>query len=1130
VFALTAVAGINPVNLAQGIAAALNCAPPSCFVDVNPVNGRRLQASALAQQVYAVRVTLMMMTAAVVANVTTSIAALPSSPIRITSANGGTVALSSIVLSVTPPVMTITTISPSLPPSAPPTAAAMSPIIPVAVALSALCVGACFGAHLFLRRRRRQASEEKATAVAAARMQAEEDKAAMVAAVRKEMAEARAAEKAKLKTAVEAKVAEALLVRLGREELKTAEEAKVAEELLVRLGREELKTAEEDMLAAVRLVEDTAAAALVGAVAQARRESEEALVGAVAQARRESEEALAAAVENARREKERAATLEEQAERQRELEERESQAREARKAARATLLAKVVVEWSDLKLGKQVANGGGGGNCGIGTIWEASVDDAAVVGEVRAVDDIRASPRSRAQPSPRSMFKLVSPRQLPPPLPAAGAHASRTIAASIAPSLPDGLAARILPDEVVSRHAHEALVEVALALYSLSPHERMHPHVLPIVGMATNGVRQYALLTPRCPTSLQRLLHLAESAPAQSALSLRLSLITEWNNMACAIVDGLMFLHGQGVAHAALHPGNVLLDAQMQPQLTDYGPSMCRLRATHARATATATAAAAAAANPSARTSPQRGKAGNAAGSGSPGASSVSEPLAADNETMLYLSPELLSNLGTAQLWSAKRALDIPSDLWALGCLLTRLTSIKPLYYKEWPAMVKLIPESVDERATAIRTCISSGAWRPVAQLQDEAFLPSGLREVVDNCTSLEPAERPSSSEVHLALTRLLEEERARGGGSDTSPKRPLADAYRAVAHADGLFAAAAGTPSHLERRQYQLRDELDQLDFQLDKLGHQLGYSGSTNRAVSGSLTPRRQEQLRLGPMPQRQEQSAWSAKSSPRAERRERLLHLEQLEKRLAGESAHAEHLALDNSSSPSPAPSALPVTPGIGEPRSVRAASFERQRRSEPRSERAASFERQRRTPHLSIATSDNELDKLDYQFDQRDSAIAPTLRRRSEALASGRGAYVEALASGSARGSAPLAAPYRAVARTDGIVAAFQLSKRGCEQNEEVAFSSPSLERRRSENADAAPLASPHAPPLASPRQARFFVPTPPLQQKMRLEALASGSVPSPTLTPANGSVSTPVKKRSPALSSTTRTPARFITKI
>eukprot|EP00900_Chrysochromulina_parva_P018074 jgi/Chrpa1/26268/Chrysochromulina_OHIO_Genome00009627-RA len=788
----------------------------------------------------------MMMTAAVVANVTTSIAALPSSPIRITSANGDTVALSSIVLSVTPPVMTITTISPSLPPSAPPTAAAMSPIIPVAVALSALCVGACFGAHLFLRRRRRQASEEKATAVAAARMQAEEDKAAMVAAVRKEMAEARAAEKAKLKTAVEAKVAEALLVRLGREELKTAEEAKVAEELLVRLGREELKTAEEDMLAAVRLVEDTAAAALVGAVAQARRESEEALVGAVAQARRESEEALAAAVENARREKERAATLEEQAERQRELEERESQAREARKAARATLLAKVVVEWSDLKLGKQVANGGGGGNCGIGTIWEASVDDAAVVGE--------------------------------------------------------------------------------------------------------------------------RLLHLAESAPGQSALSLRLSLITEWNNMACAIVDGLMFLHGQGVAHAALHPGNVLLDAQMQPQLTDYGPSMCRLRATHARATATATAAAAAAANPSARTSPQRGKAGNAAGSGSPGASSVSEPLAADNETMLYLSPELLSNLGTAQLWSAKRALDIPSDLWALGCLLTRLTSIKPLYYKEWPAMVKLIPESVDERATAIRTCISSGAWRPVAQLQDEAFLPSGLREVVDNCTSLEPAERPSSSEVHLALTRLLEEERARGGGSDTSPKRPLADAYRAVAHADGLFAAAAGTPSHLERRQYQLRDELDQLDFQLDK------------------------------------------------------------------------------------------------------------------------------------------------------------------SEALASGRGAYVEALASGSARGSAPLAAPYRAVARTDGIVAAFQLSKRGCEQNEEVAFSSPSLERRRSENADAAPLASPHAPPLASPRQARFFVPTPPLQQKMRLEALASGSVPSPTLTPANGSVSTPVKKRSPALSSTTRTPARFITKI
>jgi len=379
----------------------------------------------------------------------------------------------------------------------------------------------------------------------------------------------------------------------------------------------------------------------------------------------------------------------------------------------------------------------------------------------------------------------------------------------------NGLIARIISEEVVSLHSHEALVEMSLALFALSPPERVHPYVLPTLGLATDGARKYALLTPRCQINLEGLLQMAGET-----LSLRFRLVTVWKNLACAIADGLTFLHRQGIAHAALHPGNVLLDEQMRPRLADYGPSMCRLRATYARVIASNPAVRSPERRSPERRSPVRRRASSAAASATSGVITA-------RSNLLYLSPESLALVGTAQVWSAGRALDLGSDIWALGCLVVRLAMLKPLYYKEcadreWCDYISWTPEAYMHPAmlaafARVRMCISSGAWRPAAQLVGEAFLPMGLLELVEQCTSLMPAERPSSAKVHLGLVRLFEE--ASELSSDSSLRRddlwlrrrkrydydvsmrPLRDAYRAVA----LTTPAPVPFSELERRRHSM-------------------------------------------------------------------------------------------------------------------------------------------------------------------------------------------------------------------------------------------------------------------------------------------------------------------------------------
>ena len=762
-FQLIAAPGINLANLGQGIAAALNCSvAPGCTVFVTTTTRRRLQvkgspspslppllaappASTLPlahsatpprrllqimppshppsppppllpsplPQVYAVRVILNW--AGIYENMINLVQGLPSSPIEISLGYNISLALSSLVQSVTPAHLigvTISVTSPSLPPALPPRSPPPPPTFwnddhgggPTVLALGLFIVSAC--TYLYLRwHQQREAAALKAKILGAGA---------------------------------------------------TADAIVAAWEAAEQRRR-------------------------VAAEAEAERQ-------------RDFEERERRAREAA--EQQRRAAAEAEAKRQRDFEERERRAREAREATHAALVAKVVVEWSNLKFHNQVAPGGCDGSGGIGAVWEASIDYMAFDGHANASKVVGgkaldvAGSGEPTSPVPAAVARggaallrvvqswLPSPVKLPSPhsslqIQSATPHPSR--ASRPVDAYTGMLAARVLCEDVVSRQSHEALVEMGLALYALSSSERTHPHVLPTLGLGTNGVRSYALLTPRCPTSLQQLLHQAEQT-----LSLRLKLLSEWNKMACSIADGLTFLHGQQIAHAALHPGNVLLDAQMRPLLADYGPSMCELRATHAHATAAAEAEYPWIVTFVVRMVTQRGK-----------ATAAPEPLPS-SEPNLYLSPEILPSVGTVHLWSAWRAADIPSDLWALGCLLARLATLKPLYYKERQAMLAHTP--ADMRAAAARDSISTGAWRPAAQLEGEKFLPLALWELVEQCTALEPTKRPSSAQALAALVQMREEERE--GDSDRLESPVPVDLHADAT--DGLVAAATDELQHV--------------------------------------------------------------------------------------------------------------------------------------------------------------------------------------------------------------------------------------------------------------------------------------------------------------------------------------------
>jgi len=50
-----------------------------------------------------------------------------------------------------------------------------------------------------------------------------------------------------------------------------------------------------------------------------------------------------------------------------------------------------------------------------------------------------------------------------------------------------------------------------------------------------------------------------------------LASVRQWLDVLLGVVDGLLYIHGQGIAHRDMKPHNILLDADFVPKLADFG-------------------------------------------------------------------------------------------------------------------------------------------------------------------------------------------------------------------------------------------------------------------------------------------------------------------------------------------------------------------------------------------------------------------------------------------------------------------------------------------------------------------------------------------------------------------------------
>ena len=228
-----------------------------------------------------------------------------------------------------------------------------------------------------------------------------------------------------------------------------------------------------------------------------------------------------------------------------------------------------------------------------------------------------------------------------------------------------------------------------------------HKHLVKPIGLVCDGDSDLGLLTPTMPHTLSSLLD-QPSSPITTKLR------RGYQTVALSIAEALAHLHSYGVAHLMLHPNNILLDDKLRVQLVDFG---CPLNfIAHAME-----------ADDMAEYDRLRG-----------------------DVAILYAAPEVLQH-GPENLRPA-------ADVWALGCLVTRLVSAKALYE---PALNA--PEndgSPHDRLDAVCNLVLKGEVHPADQL-DQADLPRAIGSFVRKCAVVDPEERPTADEVVSMLQRM---------------------------------------------------------------------------------------------------------------------------------------------------------------------------------------------------------------------------------------------------------------------------------------------------------------------------------------------------------------------------------------
>ena len=164
------------------------------------------------------------------------------------------------------------------------------------------------------------------------------------------------------------------------------------------------------------------------------------------------------------------------------------------------------------------------------------------------------------------------------------------------------------------------------------------------------------------------------------------------------VATGLMHLHGKGVLHCDLKPGNVLLDQDGKPRLADFGQSRLKTDVTSALG------------------------------------------------TLFYMAPE------QADLRSAP---DAKWDVYALGALLFTMLTGKPPYYSEELKQKIENAESLQDRLRIYRHSLSNA--RLPQEHRNIPGVDRSLGDIIDRCIAAKPSNRFASAQSVLAALQQRE-------------------------------------------------------------------------------------------------------------------------------------------------------------------------------------------------------------------------------------------------------------------------------------------------------------------------------------------------------------------------------------
>ena len=245
---------------------------------------------------------------------------------------------------------------------------------------------------------------------------------------------------------------------------------------------------------------------------------------------------------------------------------------------------------------------------------------------------------------------------------------------------PERMCLRRLHEEHIQMQTREELIDAYTSLQELQ-----HPNILEILGFATDGLHHDGVLMPLMPLTLEKML--TRGAQRSEAFGHKLRAL--FPTMIKETVLGLEYLREMHYRMWAVHPRNILLDQNLQVKLTDYGRSRGMVQVLLDQ-------------------------------------HDVNDDQAATKEpTEFYYAPELLNS---------QRA-GAAADVWSLGCLITRMATMEPLYTKSLATSHMTYKK--------ILHLVADGTINATSHITTESSVPPSFMKLARECMKMTPAARP---------------------------------------------------------------------------------------------------------------------------------------------------------------------------------------------------------------------------------------------------------------------------------------------------------------------------------------------------------------------------------------------------